>query len=253
MQNLTDEDILYLWESNIDSHPMDKALAILSRALPEFNRDQLAYLTQGKRDNLLLQVRQSTFGDLLQTFAQCPGCGRVAEFSLSCERLCRCSSVIMDIARAISENDEGRVSARLNNGKGLERVGLYQYKNKFEETNVIYHKRVYKTNSGLAQSVAQPLSYDIEFSLNQSLANADPLPELILTLNCPDCNCQWQAALDVIDMLWKEIVRAATQVIQEVHELALAYGWREQDVLALTSMRRAAYLKLIALRASYIC
>lgn len=253
MQNLTDEDILYLWESNIDSHPMDKALAILSRALPEFNRDQLAYLTQGKRDNLLLQVRQSTFGDRLQSFAQCPECGKVAEFPLSCERLCRCYNVIMDISRVISDNDEGRVSVRLSNGKGLERVELYQYKNKFEEKNVVYHKRVYKTNAGLAQSLAQPLPYEIDFTLNQSLANADPLPELIIAIDCPSCNCQWQAALDVISMLWKEIAMAATQVIQEVHELALAYGWREQDVLALTSMRRAAYLKLLASRASYIC
>ncbi len=36
------------------------------------------------------------------------------------------------------------------------------------------------------------------------------------------------------------------ELLEDVHTLALAYGWTESDVLALPAPRRAEYLTLIA-------
>jgi hypothetical protein len=49
---------------------------------------------------------------------------------------------------------------------------------------------------------------------------------------------------DVADYLWQELHAWAKDVLRSVHALAVAYGWREADVLALSPTRRRIYLEL---------
>lgn len=76
----------------------------------------------------------------------------------------------------------------------------------------------------------------------ESLAGA-ALP--LLRATCPDCGGAATGALDVADLLWRHVEVAARAVLRDVSQLAAAFGWREADVLALTPLRRSAYLALV--------
>jgi len=61
---------------------------------------------------------------------------------------------------------------------------------------------------------------------------------------CPDCGAQVEAVVDVGALLWQQVQAAAPIVLQEVADLAAAYGWTEAAVLSLPAARRRAYLDL---------
>ena len=49
---------------------------------------------------------------------------------------------------------------------------------------------------------------------------------------------------DVAAFLWAAVERWALLTLRDVHQLALAYGWGEGDVLALSPLRRQLYLEM---------
>ena len=51
--------------------------------------------------------------------------------------------------------------------------------------------------------------------------------------------------LDIGCFVWAEIESRARRLLWEVHTLAAAYGWSEGETLALSSSRRANYIRLV--------
>ncbi len=83
----------------------------------------------------------------------------------------------------------------------------------------------------------------IEAAVN-ALAELDPAADLRFDLVCPACGHGWEPLFDVAAFLWAAVERWALLTLRDVHQLALAYGWRESDVLALSPLRRQLYLEM---------
>jgi hypothetical protein len=49
---------------------------------------------------------------------------------------------------------------------------------------------------------------------------------------------------DIEEYFWVEVAARAMRILREIHILARAYGWREADILAMSTRRRQAYLEL---------
>jgi hypothetical protein len=49
----------------------------------------------------------------------------------------------------------------------------------------------------------------------------------------------------VVAYFWSEINAWAYRLLGEVHSLASAYGWREEDILAMSPWRRHVYLEMV--------
>ncbi len=92
---------------------------------------------------------------------------------------------------------------------------------------------------GTTASLA-PLLDEVE----RQLEALDPAADLELAMTCGACGHAWQTSLDVGALVWEEIDGRAAAVLGDVHRLALAYGWSERAILALSPQRRAAYLEL---------
>jgi hypothetical protein len=73
----------------------------------------------------------------------------------------------------------------------------------------------------------------------------DPAASINLSLGCEDCGHHWLADFNIGSLLWDEIDGCARALLVEVHNLARAYGWTEQEILALSPQRRAAYLDMV--------
>jgi hypothetical protein len=77
------------------------------------------------------------------------------------------------------------------------------------------------------------------------IAEHDPQADTQLSLTCPGCDHRWQALFDIVSFFWSELEALAIRVLREVHLLASAYGWREEDILAMSPPRRQLYLGMV--------
>ena len=77
------------------------------------------------------------------------------------------------------------------------------------------------------------------------MAKLDPLATVELEFLCPGCGAVCPAAFDIASFLWAEVDTAARSAVEDVHTLASAYGWSEEEVLALSPGRRRLYLEFV--------
>lgn len=62
--------------------------------------------------------------------------------------------------------------------------------------------------------------------------------------SCPGCGHDVTADVDVVDLLTARVTEQARALLADVAELAAAYGWSQDAVLAMSPVRRRAYLDL---------
>jgi hypothetical protein len=67
-------------------------------------------------------------------------------------------------------------------------------------------------------------------------------------LDCPQCGSDVLADVDVVRLLTERVTEQAQAVLTDVATLAVAFGWSEQEVLALSPARFRAYLGLARAR-----
>ena len=82
--------------------------------------------------------------------------------------------------------------------------------------------------------------------LESRMAQADPQANIQLALGCPACGHSWLALFDIVGFFWREIDTWARRVLRDIHTLALAYGWSEAEILALSPWRRQFYLEMVS-------
>ncbi len=82
-------------------------------------------------------------------------------------------------------------------------------------------------------------------ALSSRLAALDGAADIALDLRCVACDHAWQLTLDIVRFLWAELNVLAKSYLNDVHTLAWAYGWREADILAMSSARRQFYLERV--------
>ena len=241
MRALTVSEIIQLWETAYRYHPVDQALSMLQPVLPDHSRDQLAAMTLGQRDDLLLSLRKATFGDALPGTSRCPACAATIEFELNCSVLQ--SDVIEPHQESLSQ-DGYKVKIRpLNSFDLAAAAGASSAR----QARVMLLDRC--VSEAFYQDKAiepETLPAEIEGRIAETALAADSRAEILLDLDCPDCQQQWQSVLDIGHVLWLEISARAQRLLMEVHVLARAYGWGEAEIFELSPIRRAAYLQMAA-------
>jgi hypothetical protein len=90
------------------------------------------------------------------------------------------------------------------------------------------------------------LPEDVIRKAEEAIAARDPMAEILLDLNCPECGRGWQLLFDIVTFFWIEIAVKAKHLLLEIHTLAKAYGWTETEILKLSDARRQIYLEMAA-------
>jgi hypothetical protein len=62
---------------------------------------------------------------------------------------------------------------------------------------------------------------------------------------CPECGATVELWFEPVDYVLAELREASTPLFQQVHELASAYHWPEEAILALGRRRRNRYVELV--------
>jgi hypothetical protein len=215
---------------------------MLAHAGASASRDELASMSLGRRDELLLRLRQTNFGDALHLLATCPSCNQRIELDLSCSRLIDAAATERDSDELTIESEGYGVRLRLPNSYDVAAIA------RFADVDSAYElllSRCVVAAHHYAQSVpAADLPEFVRTVIADALATADPGAEFLLDLACPQCSHAWEAFLEIGSVLSTEVATTSRRLLLEVHQLARAYGWREPDVLGLSPARRAAYLEM---------
>jgi hypothetical protein len=231
MRPLSAAQVLDLWDTGQARHPIDRALLALALAMPQEPPNQLADRPIGWREFHLLALRNTMFGNLLDGYAACPACGSMMEFSLDGAALLGALSVPADHAPLRLEDRQWRLPSSRDQAMILDAPDA--------ETAVM------RLLGHCCLDGSPSLTPALIRELEARMEALDPAADIRLGMRCTDCAHAWDAALDVGACFWDELGGLARQLLESVHGLASAYGWREGEILALSPARRAAYLSMI--------
>lgn len=248
MRPLSASELLAVWERGKDQSFFEKALLLLAVACPDYPADALSKLSLGRRDARLLSLREWIFGRQLAGLANCPSCGERLELTLNT------SDLRVDLPEQSAEEPEPEplsvnlgdheVRFRLPNSQDLVEVSKVQ-DHALARILLLEHCLVSVYHQG-RETAAGDLPEEVITAITERMEQADPQANMELDLSCPACSHEWRSAFDIVPFFWAEIHAWAIRMLHEVHALALAYGWREADILAMTPRRRQAYLEMIS-------
>lgn len=251
-------DLLALWEAGVAAEPAARPSALLAAAgrwlgaeLPADGAGWEA-LPLGERDQWLLRLRQALFGRELTCHAACPACGEALELVLDIEDLLRPADEPPPPAEIEARHGDLRLAARPPTGADLRALAALSTSDAAagEDSSEAAARQlalrclVRAERHGEAVEPASLTAAELAV-LEEALAAADPRAELRFGLTCEACDERWSDGLDVAAYLAAELEIAAHRLLRQVATLARGFGWREGDVLALSPLRRRAYLDLL--------
>jgi hypothetical protein len=242
MRVLAARELLEVWDRGADQAPAVRALALLAGACPETPAEELAGLPIGRRDALLLELRERTFGPDLVSVASCPGCGERLESAFQVAALLTAPSAEGDGPFELTTGG-WTVCFRLPNS--LDSVALATSPVDGDAGRALLGRCVLAAEQDGLAATAAGLPEEIVRDLGARMEQLDPQADVRIVLGCPACGHRCESVFDILPFFWTEIGAWAERVLYEVHVLASAYGWREPDVLALGPIRRQLYLRMV--------
>jgi hypothetical protein len=247
MQTPSAQDIVRLWELGQDKPGWYQAMLVLAAAFPDRAHADLAALPLGLRNHCLFALRAKLIGQRLDACVSCPRCRQALEFSLNVSDLCPepLPPLAIDTPGAQSLTVDGiALSLRLATSRDLEAIG------RLSRPGHPGHALACRCieSASIEHTVLLPMELDdtVLDAVAEHLATLDPLAERRLRLDCNICGHSWSAVFDIMSFFWAELSTRAQRLLGEVHQLASNYGWRESDILQMTSIRRQRYLDLLA-------
>jgi hypothetical protein len=232
MNGLSAADIVRIWERGALQHPIDRALTIVAAAAPDLADAALGDLPIGERNRHLLAVRARTFGADLEALATCAACGERVAMQIPV-------AVLGDRWPETPAGPDVPLDIRRLTSRDLAAAAQCA---DVESARLQLARRALADAATADETVLAPERVE---AIGRRLQDIDPLAVILLDVHCPACGARWESELDVAEFVWTEIEAQALRVLREVHVLAGAYGWREADILALSPLRRRAYLELV--------
>lgn len=238
------EQVVALWEQGQRLSPLGRTLLLLRAAEVELDARSAAELSLGARDAALLSLRERLFGCMLPAFTLCPRCRAELEVQLTTVKV---RAAAAQAGATFTEVFDGvGVQYRLPSSADLHHVGGQQ--DAQAAYRALLERCVLSADRDGAGLAPAELPAAVADALAARMLEHDPQAEVLLDVTCLECGHCWQAVLDIGSYLWSEISTAARRLLLEVHSLALAYGWREQEILALGPQRRRFYLEHVGTR-----
>lgn len=191
----------------------------------------------GARNAALVKLRAGLFGPTWPLRSSCPSCKENSEFSVDAQ------SLATELAAAIP--DAGQTH-HLNVG---ERSIAFRLPSSDDLTEAANSGEPDTTALALLQRcVANGDQVDLDVATQEQLSTRmqelDPAAVVSFRITCPACSHAWEAVIDVGSAVWTEVKTAAERLLLDIDALARTYGWSEPQILALSPLRRAAYLQL---------
>jgi hypothetical protein len=225
----TGAEMLAAWEAASEAPPAARTVVIVDRAELAESLDAALDLPLGEVAAMAARVHSDAFGPMVDGILHCEACGEELDVTVPLDEL-------------IQDGNDGTkevagLTVRAPNTRDLVSAGTT------EDPSRALIARCVRNGDGAA---VDPDDLNAE-----ALAEVDAAAEelagaagLVLRSHCPECGQETTAPLDIGALLWEQVARSAHALLAEVAELGAAFGWSEEEILALTPLRRRAYLEL---------
>jgi uncharacterized protein (UPF0212 family) len=246
MRVLSASELLQVWEKGLNQSFLQRALILLASACPERSLEELAQLSIGQRDLLLLTLRELMFGSQLLGVVSCPSCSDHLELNFKVADIQVETKLPPDAELSLDLADY-QVQFRLPNSIDLAATTaqITILEAPLAAQQLLLERCLLAVSlQGKTQTIEQLPAHVLE-AIAEQMALADPQADILLSLTCPTCSHRWKSVFDIVSYFWSEINTWAVRLLREVHILASAYGWREADILAMTPYRRQLYLEMV--------
>lgn len=233
-----DQALLELWEHGL-GHPAPARGDALLRA----DDDLAAPATLGERTVRLLKLHAALFGTEVELLSRCPACHSTVNFASDCAGLlARLPLPAIDALHRL-EADGITIEFCLPSSADVAATSNEQTDESFAR-RLIDGCVLAATRDGEEVAVSE-LSDAALDAVSRQMETLDPAAVVSFAVACPECERQWNAPLDVGQLVWQKVQVAAERLLLDVDALARAYGWTEREVLSLSPARRAAYLQIV--------
>jgi len=233
MRTLSQADMLSLWEHGLSQDSLQRTFTMLRLA----GSEQPEQLAVGESERHLLELRHALFGPEISAVAHCPECNAALELNFT----------VADVMAEPGPSSE-QVAFRIGEYEVSVRVLKLQDLKDARDAKpgdiqrFLLERCVVGVNRGGKEVGALP--EELVPALSQRMSEADPQAETRLALHCAECRHLWSDDFEIEPFIWAELQAWASRTFLEVHQLAVAYGWSEQQVLSLSPIRRNIYLNL---------
>lgn len=234
-------DLVRVWEWGEDRGPADRGLALLCLALPGTPEADAAKLTIGQRDAWLLMQRCATLGDDFEIQTRCPRCGEELEFGMTREQLLVAEPATIEPGPHVGSFDGYVIRYRLPDSHDLAAIAALTAPGAARAGLLARCVLAVTPPAGGDPS----LPAEVATALADAIAERDPQANIRFRLHCAACRHEWDSVFDIVRYFWEEITAQVKLVTREVHALAMAYGWSENDILSMSAARRRWYLDML--------
>ncbi len=233
---MNDAALLQLWEAALPL-PAARRTQLLAQA-----GGAQGPATLGAANRALLQLHERLCGPALPLHAACPRCTAELEFTLDTAALAATAPALPGAAEHEVTLGELQLRFRLPNAEDLH--VLEAAPGAEAAAQALFERCVLQAEVAGRELRVAELDATVRAAVAAAIDDIEPLASLAFELACTECGHAFQAPLDLAAVTYAELCHCAEQVLADVAALAHAYGWREADVLALSPVRRAAYLQL---------
>jgi hypothetical protein len=228
VRSVTAATLLDAWDAAAARPAPLRGVTLLAAVWPERSADEWASVPLGMRDNTLLRFREAVFGGVLESVAECPSCGEQLEVRTR----------TADVQARYAE--EGTVERQV----GSQRLRL-RPPSQADLTVALAAENPHRALLERCVESALELSDETAALVIDVLAELDPQADVQIGVTCSRCQEAHEMGFDIAAHLWGDLNDWARGTLIEVHRLAFAYGWREEDILAMSALRRHTYLGMI--------
>ncbi len=242
-------ELLQAWERGAESSAAACGLWLLDASCEDLDAESLLSLPLGRRDALLLDLRERLFGRRIDGVACCPACGATVEasFDVGALRQGGQAGIGTTDAHGMSTRElhlagaGGHIRFRVPDSRDL--LAMQASDDVASARRLLIQRCVIEVGGKKWGEDVDSLSEAMQLALARAMADADPQADLSLEFTCPDCRQSWEPVFDMARFLWQELHAWALRLLRDIDTLARTYHWSEADILAMSPRRRQAYLE----------
>jgi hypothetical protein len=197
---------------------------------------QAARLTAPDRDRVLASIYQGTFGSVIESTVRCRHCHTSFDVRFA----------LPDLIQQLSPSSTIEAVEALPNGVFQLSDGCQFRLPTGEDECAVLGLSPDQAIARLLQRCVITASNSPEpVQLQKAMSEVAPLLDLDLDTVCPECSHFQSIHFDMQSYLLTALEQEQRRLMQEVHRMAIAYGWSLTEILGLSRRHRRELIALI--------